>query len=277
MVTCAQVGTVKRNPHFNFHTSHISPLPNSPTVALSYPNWCAPIYDEYNALVKNSTWMLVLKPPNANMVGIDCDDTFSLVVKPATIQTFLNLALSCGWPVHQLDVKNAFLNDDVLETVYMYQPLIGFSASRFDSSLFIYRHGTEVASLLIYVDDIVLTTSSMALLQHITSSLNQEFEMAALGALDCFLRIYVNRDSIESKLGPDRDPVLDPTLYQILAGGLQNYVPLGIGLVGDIKSEKRILDTSELDGIPADRTSAQKLKVRFKVSAIVKLMVIKEV
>ncbi|GKF97666.1 ribonuclease H-like domain-containing protein, partial [Tanacetum coccineum] len=44
--------------------SHISPLPKSPSIALSDPNWRAAMYDEYNALVKNSTWLLVLKPPN---------------------------------------------------------------------------------------------------------------------------------------------------------------------------------------------------------------------
>ncbi|GJW16139.1 pyrophosphate-energized vacuolar membrane proton pump-like protein [Tanacetum coccineum] len=39
MVTRAQVGTVKRNPRFNLHTTHISPLPKSPSIALSDPNW----------------------------------------------------------------------------------------------------------------------------------------------------------------------------------------------------------------------------------------------
>ncbi|GJX81465.1 ribonuclease H-like domain-containing protein, partial [Tanacetum coccineum] len=39
MVTRAQVGTVKPNPRFNFHMSHISPLPKSPSIALSDPNW----------------------------------------------------------------------------------------------------------------------------------------------------------------------------------------------------------------------------------------------
>ncbi|GKF48602.1 hypothetical protein Tco_0141853 [Tanacetum coccineum] len=54
-VTRAQVGTVKPIPRFNLHTSHISPLPKSPFIVLSDPNWCAAMYDEYNALVKNST------------------------------------------------------------------------------------------------------------------------------------------------------------------------------------------------------------------------------
>ncbi|GJT12441.1 ribonuclease H-like domain-containing protein [Tanacetum coccineum] len=39
--------------------------------------------------------------------GIDCDETFSPVVKPATIQTVLSLAFSRQWPIHQLDTKYA--------------------------------------------------------------------------------------------------------------------------------------------------------------------------
>ena len=56
-------------------------------------------------------------------VGIDCGDTFSLVVKPATIRTVLSLALSKAWPIHQLDVKNAFLHGELNETIYMHQPM----------------------------------------------------------------------------------------------------------------------------------------------------------
>ncbi|GJR96462.1 ribonuclease H-like domain-containing protein [Tanacetum coccineum] len=120
------------------------------------------------------------------------------------------------------------------------------------SSLFVYQHGSEVAYLLIYVDDIALTTSSTNLLQRIISSLHKEFDMTDLGALNYFLGISVTRDSTgmflsqkkyalelldrahmancnptrtpvdtESKLGSDGDPISDPTLYRSLAGGLQ--------------------------------------------------------
>nr|GEY62848.1 UDP-glycosyltransferase 90A1-like [Tanacetum cinerariifolium] len=81
MITRSQVGTFKPNPRFHGHTSHISPLSKSSSVALSDPHWRDAMYDEYNALIKN-----------------------------ATIRTVLSLVLARNWPVHQLDVKNAFLN-----------------------------------------------------------------------------------------------------------------------------------------------------------------------
>ena len=50
--------------------------------------------------------------------GIDFSETFSPVVKPATVRTVLSLALSHHWLIHQLDVKNAFLHETLSETVY---------------------------------------------------------------------------------------------------------------------------------------------------------------
>jgi hypothetical protein len=57
--------------------------------------------------------------------GVDYDETFNPVVKPATVRTVLTLAVSRAWPVHQLDVKNAFLHGTLSETVYCSQP-VGF-------------------------------------------------------------------------------------------------------------------------------------------------------
>ncbi|GJT15041.1 ribonuclease H-like domain-containing protein [Tanacetum coccineum] len=190
------------------------------------------MYDEYNALVKNGTWLLVPRLEGVNMVrsmwlfkhkfhadgtlshykaclvangssqqlGVNFDETFSPIVKPATVRTVLSLVVSRKWPIHQLDVKNAFLNGDLSETVYMHQPLgyatrAGFYQSRCDSSLFICRQGSQVAYLFIYVDGIILTASSLALLQQIIDSLHNEFDMADLGALNYFLGISADRNS----------------------------------------------------------------------------------
>jgi hypothetical protein len=64
--------------------------------------------------------------------GIDFDETFSPVVKPATIRTVLTVALFHNWPVHQLDVKNVFLHDTLDETIYCVQPAGFVDSSRHD-------------------------------------------------------------------------------------------------------------------------------------------------
>ncbi|GJY45025.1 ribonuclease H-like domain-containing protein, partial [Tanacetum coccineum] len=175
--------------------------------------------------------------------GVDIDETFSLVVKPATIRTVLSLAMSRQWPIHQLDVKNAFLNGDLSKIVFVWFE-IGTSC--------LVSAGSQVVYLLIYMDDIILTSSSPVLLQQIVDSLHKEFDMTDLGALNYFLGIFVVRHptwlflsqkkyalqllecahmvncnpsrtpvDTDSKLGPDGVPVQDPTLYRSLAGGLQ--------------------------------------------------------
>jgi hypothetical protein len=64
---------------------------------------------------------------------------------------------------------------------------IGFVEAKSDTSLFVYRRGSDTAYLLLYVDDIVLTASSPPLLRRIISALQQEFAMKDLSALHHFL------------------------------------------------------------------------------------------
>ncbi|GKC90569.1 ribonuclease H-like domain-containing protein [Tanacetum coccineum] len=157
MVTRFRVGTNRPTQCFNLHVSTISPIPKSYPIAFRDPNWYRAMLDEYTALIKNNTWILVPRPPDANIVrsmwlfrhkynadgtlsrykarlvangstqlaGINVDETFSPVVKPATIRTVLSLAISRHWPVHQLDVKNAFLHGSLSETEYMHSTSCG--------------------------------------------------------------------------------------------------------------------------------------------------------
>ncbi|XP_066324159.1 uncharacterized mitochondrial protein AtMg00810-like [Miscanthus floridulus] len=70
---------------------------------------------------------------------------------------------------------------------------IDFTPTCSDSSLFVLRRGHDVAYLLLYVDDMVLTGSSTAPLQRIVDRLHAEFAVKDLGQLRFFLGIDVKR------------------------------------------------------------------------------------
>ena len=52
---------------------------------------------------------------------------FSSVAKIASVLLLLSMAALRYWPLYQLDIKNAFLHDNLAEEVYMKQPF-GFVA-----------------------------------------------------------------------------------------------------------------------------------------------------
>ena len=58
----------------------------------------------------------------AQLPGIDFSETFSSVARMETIRIILAIAAHYNWLVYQFDVKSAFLNDELLEDVYVKQP-----------------------------------------------------------------------------------------------------------------------------------------------------------
>ena len=56
------------------------------------------------------------------VAGVDYFETFSPVVKPATVRVVLSLAAMNNWKIRQVDINNAFLNGDLVEDVFMKQP-----------------------------------------------------------------------------------------------------------------------------------------------------------
>lgn len=231
--------------------------------ALGDVNWKDAMDIEYSALMKNKTWHLVPPKKGRNVIGckwvykikrkadgsldrykarlvakgykqqygIDYDDTFSPVVKHATIRIILSIAVSRGWSLRQLDVQNAFLHGVLEEEVYMQQPpgyedstklnyvckldkalyglkqaprawysrlsnkllSLGFQASKADTSLFFYNKGSVTIFVLVYVDDIIVASSTHKATEALLSDLNKEFALKDLGDLNYFLGIEVNK------------------------------------------------------------------------------------
>ena len=122
------------------------------------------------------------------------------------------------WCLHQLDVKNAFLHGDLTEDIYMRPPAGLFSTptsavcklrrslyglkqaprawyerftsvllqfdflkSKYDASLFLRKTANGVVFLLVYVDDIVITGTDLALIDQLKQHLQKSFHMKDLG------------------------------------------------------------------------------------------------
>jgi hypothetical protein len=72
---------------------------------------------------------------------------------------------------------------------------VGFIEAKADTSLFLFWWGADTIYLLLYVDDIILTASSIALLHRTISALQQKFAMKDIGPLHHFLGIIVEHRS----------------------------------------------------------------------------------
>ncbi|WVZ83721.1 hypothetical protein U9M48_030841 [Paspalum notatum var. saurae] len=205
---------------------------------------------------------------------VDFDEMFSPVVKPATIRTVLSLALSKDWLVRISSTSRTRFVDSARpdhvcqlnKSLYGLKQAprvwyscfaarlqsLGFIEAKSDTSLFVLQQGSDTSFLLLYVDDIVQTASTTALLHQIIAALQASFPMKDLGPLQHFLGIPITRTAAgmllsqrqytleileragtteckpdstpvdtQDKLSCDGSPVPDSTLYRSLVGALQ--------------------------------------------------------
>jgi hypothetical protein len=160
---------------------------------------------------------------------VDYGETYSPVIKPTTVRTVLALAISAGWPIRQIDVNNAFLHGTISENVFIQQPPgfshpqfpqhlykldkalyglkqaprawfsrlssrlieLGFHASKSDTSLFIFKSSALTIFILIYADDIIITSSKPSTIDGLITSWTHDFGIKDLGTLNLFLGIEV--------------------------------------------------------------------------------------
>ena len=164
----------------------------------------------------------------AQIQGADYLDTFSPTAKMTSIRMIMQFSAEYNLLVHQLDVKTAYLNAPIDCEVYMQQPegyiesgvdevLVwklnkslyglkqsgrnwnivlneffgknGFSQSAVDACLYFQRDESNIAFIIIWVDDIVVAANSIKLMDNIKNMLKKEFKMKDLGPISWFLGI----------------------------------------------------------------------------------------
>ncbi|XP_071715239.1 uncharacterized protein [Rutidosis leptorrhynchoides] len=206
--------------------------------------------------------------------GIDYSATLSHVVKASIVRVILSLAVLNKWPLHQLDVKNAFLNGNLSEIVYMEKPPVELTPP-----YVVFKKASDILYLLVYVDDIILTGNNSAMVRQFISLLNKEFLITDLGKLSYFLGLEVSYHnsgiflsqskyaydiltrarlldakpaatslSTSNYLSSQGKPFHDPTQYRSLVGALQ-YVKgtLSYGLSFLHASSPNVLGYSDAD------------------------------
>jgi hypothetical protein len=156
----------------------------------------------------------------AQRQGVDFDEVFTPVACIETVRMLLALTAHCGWQVHHMDVKSAFLNGNLAEEVYVHQPpgftipddehkvlrlcealyglkqvprawnakldaslaSLGFHRSPLEDAVYLRNSGKATLIVGVYVDDLIIT------------GMNND-DMSDLGLLSYYLGIEVKQEA----------------------------------------------------------------------------------
>jgi hypothetical protein len=225
--------------------------------ALQSSVWKAAMIDELNSIEKNQTWELVKLPNGKKTIdlkwvyktklnpdgsvskykarlvargflqkqGIDCDEVFAPVARHETVRLVVAIANLKNWPLYHLDVKSAFLNGPLEESVYVTQPpgfevdgkkelvyklhkalyglkqaprawnkridqfliQLGFKKCMVEYGVYVMKSGLGTVIVCLYVDDLLITGGDSNEIEKFKLTMNKEFEMTDLGNLSYFL------------------------------------------------------------------------------------------
>ncbi|CAN6459492.1 unnamed protein product [Victoria cruziana] len=241
-------------------TIHSFQEPSSFSEAKNDPNWVFAMNEEICALNDKHTWEIVDLPSGKKTIGcrwifkiktksdgtlerykarlvakgysqeygIDYEETFAPVARMTSVRTLISVASISKWPIFQMDVKNAFLNGNLKEEVFMDAPpglsipngkvlrlkkalyglkqapkawfdrfysvmiLHDFKSCYSDTAMFVKTTAIGNVILLLYVDDMIITGSDFCEILHVKKFLHENFQMTDLGKLTFFLGIEVS-------------------------------------------------------------------------------------
>ena len=171
---------------------------------------------------------------NTQKFGIDYDRIFATVIKSATIRLVLILATAHDYNLTQIDIRQAYLQAELPEKLYMRvppgvpafdenrNPLVcrlnrslyglkqagrewgllfasfllswGFIRSTIDTCLFTYAKSNLLLWILVYVDDCIIVDNDSALRSRFVTDLAKRFPVDDRAELKWMLGVAINRD-----------------------------------------------------------------------------------
>ena len=201
--------------------------------------------------------------------GIDSTETFSPVSIKDSFIIIMALTAHFDLELHQMDVKIAFLNGDLCETIYMKQPegfeehgekhlvcklkksiyrlkqaskqwylkfdevitSLGFVENKVDYCVYLKNSGSKLIFLVLYVD-ILLASNDLDLLNKTKGILTRTFDMKDLGEASFVLGIEIHRDRSQNLLGLSQHAYVDRVLKRF------NMENCKVGEVSVVKGDK---------------------------------------
>lgn len=182
--------------------------------------------------------------------GVDYDQTAAPTARLASLRLVLALAAANDWEVHQIDFKNAYLNGDLDETIYMRQPPgfevpgredwiwrllkalyglkqagrlwyqkicelfdeIGLSRSCHDFGVFFLFLPGIIIIIVIHVDDCTLVTNTKRIMDDLKKQLGARFEIVDLGEARWLLGFEIHRNRATRTISLSQASYIDTVL-----------------------------------------------------------------
>ncbi|KAL3613382.1 hypothetical protein CASFOL_042795 [Castilleja foliolosa] len=285
-------------------------------------NWIDAMNEEYKSMQDNKVWDLVPLPEGKKPIGckwifktkrdskgnverykarlvakgftqkegIDFTETFSPVSSKDSLRIMMALVAHFDLELHQMDVKTAFLNGDIDETIYMVQPenfvfgdskqmvcklkksiyglkqasrqwyhkfhqviiSFGFEKNIVEDCAYLKFSGSNFVLMVLYVDDILLAANNKEMLYETKKFLSNNFEMKDLGEASFVLGIQIHRDRSRGILGLSQKSYIEKVLLRY---GMQGCKPTDAPIAkGDKLSLKQCpksdLEVKEMHKVP---------------------------
>jgi hypothetical protein len=192
----------------------------------------------------------------AQQQGVDFTDTFAPTARFAALRAIIAKAAQEDWLLHSVDISTAFLNGNIDAEIFMEVPEglhvdsphgqkwvlqllkglygikqgpriwakklhsvlteMGFKRLECDHSVFIYdRNGTQVI-VPVHVDDLIIASKSLKVIEEFVSQLSLRFKLRDQGPIGSFLGVKLERDYKNNTISLSQPAYIDSVIKEFL-------------------------------------------------------------